>query len=228
MSNVKLKKDKQSKIKGLSKAIYILALIGKIVVYIAAPCIILTMILMPILFSKIEVNGDTITINGKTSFDIVEEENSLTLKYKDETFAIENDVEAIKEIKEFIQSNSKSRVIAYVEITFAASLVLLGLMYMVLRHLQKLFKNIHDEDTPFTLENANHIKRIAYYLIAAAVVPYIFTIVFEILFKKDLNVELSAVGLMQILFLFSMSYIFEYGYEIQHNSKAKMYGDIDE
>ena len=35
-------------------------------------------------------------------------------------------------------------------------------------------------------------------------------------------------SILEILIIFSMSYIFEYGYEIQKDSKGKMYGNENE
>lgn len=51
---------------------------------------------------------------------------------------------------------------------------------------------------------------------------------FEILLKMDLDVDFELLSLVEILFLFSIAYIFQYGYEIQLDSKGKMYGDENE
>lgn len=40
--------------------------------------------------------------------------------------------------------------------------------------------------------------------------------------KKDL---LNIINVLEILIIFSMSYIFEYGYEIQKDSRGKMYSE---
>ena len=41
----------------------------------------------------------------------------------------------------------------------------------------------------------------------------------------DLDVDFELLSLVEILFLFSIAYIFQYGYEIQLDSKGKMYGE---
>ena len=38
-----------------------------------------------------------------------------------------------------------------------------------------------------------------------------------------MNLEIS--NILEILFLFAISYVFEYGYEIQKDSNGKIYGD---
>ena len=44
--------------------------------------------------------------------------------------------------------------------------------------------------------------------------------------QTDSPFELMSI--LEILIIFSMSYIFEYGYEIQKDSKGKMYGNENE
>ena len=58
MSVVKFKEEKQKKIKGISKAIYVLARIGKIVATIGIPIIAMLIILTPILVNGVEVKND--------------------------------------------------------------------------------------------------------------------------------------------------------------------------
>ena len=47
---------------------------------------------------------------------------------------------------------------------------------------------------------------------------------FEFLLGTDVEIDINMVDIIQILFLFSMAYILEYGYEIQLDSKGKIYG----
>ena len=227
MENVKLDKNKQKTIKVLSKIISVIAQILKVITVIGGVCVILAMIVVPIVFRKIDIKDNSITIDNKLTIDIVEEENAFSFKYKDEVIATEQDEEAILEFKEWVNNNSKTKLVGYIEVLCLVGLITLALTFMVFRHLHKLFKNIHDGDTPFTLENVDHIKRIAYFLIAIIVIPAIIAGISEIIFEKDLNMQIETVGLIQILFLFSMAYIFEYGYQIQLDSKGKMYGDSE-
>ena len=42
---------------------------------------------------------------------------------------------------------------------------------------------------------------------------------------KDFSFGLETFDIVEIIFLYVVSYIFEYGYEIQKDSKGRMYGD---
>ena len=61
--------------------------------------------------------------------------------------------------------------------------------------------------------------------IATIVLPNLAGAIFEMVLQSNLDVGFEMFDVVQILFLFSMAYIFEYGYEIQLDSKGKMYGE---
>ena len=225
---VKLATEKQKVLKVLSKVISIISLVGKILVYVSAPCIIFLMVVSPIFLNKIEVKNDTFVINDKINIEVIEDEKGLTLKYKNGTLLVEENREVITQIKDAMQNHSKAFLIAYIEFSFVAVLATLVLVWFVFMHLRKLFENIYKGDTPFTLENVKHLKRIAYFLIASIILPSIIELIFGVIFKSDLGIKLSTVNIVEILFLLAMAYIFEYGYQIQLDSKAKIYGIKDE
>ncbi|MCI9280104.1 MAG: hypothetical protein HFJ02_04835 [Bacilli bacterium] len=65
----------------------------------------------------------------------------------------------------------------------------------------------------------------AYLMIFVTVLPTLIGVLFELVLKIDLDVGFELFSLVEILFLFSIAYIFQYGYEIQLDSKGKMYGE---
>lgn len=232
MSVVKFKKEKQQKMKGLSKAIYIISRIGKIIITIAIPIIVISMIILPYLINKINITDNQINFSNKSEDIItVEEENvdnriSLKVKFKNMLVADETNQNTIIKMKEIFENNSKVKIIAYFECGMLCLLLCSILYRMALKRLENLFVNINKGDTPFTLENVKYIKEIAHLLIFAIVLPNCGGLAFERILKTDLDIDLELIDIVEILFLFSMSYIFEYGYELQLDSKGKMYGEV--
>ena len=68
----------------------------------------------------------------------------------------------------------------------------------------------------------------SYLLIGVTLLPDICGVIAELIMKIDLNIGFGLMDLLYIIILYSLSYIFEYGYEIQLDSKGKMYGDENE
>ena len=47
----------------------------------------------------------------------------------------------------------------------------------------------------------------------------------ELLVRHESNLSIEMFSVVEILFVLTMAYMFEYGYEIQLDSKGKMYGE---
>lgn len=231
MSIVKFKREKQKKMKGLSSAIAIISKISRIAVLVAIPAIVATMIILGVLTSKIEFHDDILSFRGlDEEIRLVIDDDHSKLMLNGETVLdnIKDPNNTIKIFRNIIDNNSKYVLIGYMELGFIFLLISLVFIYKMLKHLEQLFNNIKKGDTPFTLENVSHIKKMSYLMILVTLLPSFGGAIFEILLGLDLNVGFEMFTLLEVLFLFSIAYIFEYGYEIQLDSKGKMYGDEDE
>ena len=65
-------------------------------------------------------------------------------------------------------------------------------------------------------------------MIANVIIPNIFDGASGLLLNAHVPMGIELFGLIEILFLYCMSYIFEYGYYIQKDSNGKMYGEENE
>lgn len=215
MNVVKLKKEKQSKVKGISKAMYIIAKIVKIALNLLIPLIVLIMIVSPFVINKISIKDNEIHYNMKSdSIRIIDDDKKIEIKYKDFDIVDTDNAEEIKVIKDVLTNNSKAKIITYVESGFLFLGAYVVILIVVLKNLEILFRNIYNGDTPFTLDNVKHIKIMAYSMIAAIILPNFVKIIFSLLLRNDVTIGFSLFDVVQILFLFAMAYIFEYGHEI--------------
>lgn len=221
-----IEKDKQRKLKVLSKIIYILAKIGKILTYIAIPFIVLGMVIIPILMNKIDIKNDRIILKDKGNvISIVEKNDKLTINIKDAKVAEVTSAKDISKIKDFFNNNSKGTIIAAGETALAFALISIIIAILLLRRVEKIFKNINKNDTPFTYDNVEHIRRIAFLMIINIILPAIASAVIELILKVDLNIHFGAYNLIEILALYVLVYVFEYGCKLQKDSKCKIYGE---
>ena len=229
MKVAKLKKEKQEKMKGLSKVISTISKIGRILVGISIPIIMVTMIIMGILISRVEVINNEISFKDRNErLVITTDEDDLKVWYNDKLVASDieqKDLKVILDAKDLFLNNNKYLIFTYVEVGFGVLLITLLMAYKLLKHLELLFINFNSGDTPFTLENVDHIKKMAYLMIAMIILPNILGLIFGGILKMDVDGGIELFNLIEILFLFSLSYIFEYGYEIQRDSNGKMYDE---
>lgn len=128
----------------------------------------------------------------------------------------------------FLDRYGVSRSVTFIVVVFAFLASYLLILYYAFFHLEKLFDNIHNEETPFTLDNVEHIKKMAQLLIASVLVPDIGGLALQGIVRIDLGVEIGLMNFIYVMCLYALAYIFEYGYEIQRDSRGKMYGDVEE
>ena len=226
MNVVKFKEEKQKKVKVLSKIISIVAKIGKVCCMVGVVAVAIAAIIVPVIVGNIKVKGNDVVFNNDT-IKLVEEDDELSLEFKGTRVATIDKAESVEIIRDIRDNNfnNKALIITYSELGMIFLIATLCLTALLFKHLDKLFTNINSGDTPFTLENVDHIKKIAYLMIALIVIPSISAVMFELVIQKDLNIDFNTFSVLEILIIFVMSYIFEYGYEIQLDSKGIMYGD---
>lgn len=201
-SVVKFKKEKQIKVKLISKIIYIMAnIVNKI--FIGVAVLISIMILaLPFIGKSARISGtDLLISNVKVA--------SITT-YGELAY-------------EYINNHSFDEIIFHAEILLVGSLISIVCIAKVFENLYKLFFNIHNGDTPFTLDNINRIKKISFFIIFYIVFSFIYGVMCSILMELNLGAELELTDIVYSLIIYSISFIFEYGYELQIDSKGKMY-----
>lgn len=225
MNIVKFKKEQQRKMKGLSKSLEIIARIGRIICMVCIPILIMTMIILGLAINKTDIKDDKIIYNGNEIITIEEQDNKISLTVADSTIVELKNQSEITQFKEILENNSKLVICIYIETGFLFLIICVILACIMLKSLERLFSNINSGDTPFTLENVGYIKTIAYLMIVITILPNFIGVIFEAILNIDLNIGFEMFSLVEILFLFSIAYIFQYGYEIQLDSKGKIYGD---
>ena len=217
-------KDK-SMLKGLSKFIYVIATIGKVCIYIAIPFLILTMIILPIIFNNTKVVNNNIVFTYRD--DTVEMNdignNKIEIRHNGKIIDEDDheDYKVFKKYRNTLNKYSKKELIGYTEAGLILLISYLYLIILVLKHLAKLFKNIKDEGTPFTLDNVDHMTKMGKYMIAVILLPIIASILYSVFADIDINFDFGIISVMEILFVLAMSMIFKYGYSVENSSKNK-------
>ena len=220
MSVVKFNEKKQKQMKSLSNVIKMIGKIGSIVLMVAIPFILLVMILVPYVVTNVDISENEIAF--KTYKIKIIDKNKIEI-HDVIVSEFDGDISENEVIKMFL-NNSNFKIISYIEVGLIFLLVDIIIMIIILKYVEKLFNNIKNNSTPFILENIAFIKKISYLMIALIIIfPVGGNIFNSILGVGTEESMISLISILEILIIFSMSYIFEYGYEIQKDSNAKIY-----
>lgn len=222
MSVVKFKENEQKKMKGFTKVLYVISNIAKVCSIIA------------IVFSLLLIIGGFIvvpnTIIDKMNNTIEVFDKKYDYKLTDTELEVDGEVVLVHEkyvsdqIKKVIHMTDKKR-LALVECAFLTITAVCFISFKLFSYLSKLFKNIHDSNTPFSLDNVNFIKKLALYSLLFVLIPDITGGIAELIFNLDLGVEVNLFAYLFSLILLVLAYIIKYGYEIQLDSKGVMYDE---
>ena len=229
MSVVKFKEKEQKKMKGISKAIYVSARIFKIISIIGIVAALMSLVgsILVIPTIKFDHKKQTVEIENVV-YDYEFEDNKFNIETGDKTeFSLEY-VDGQEEVIKDIIESSNTYKISFSIILFISLGLFMFAIFKALTYLEKLFMNINKEDTPFNLINISYIKKISIYLVLGILIPDFVGFWVSLIFNLDLAVEVDIMNYLFVLIIIALFYIFKYGYEIQLDSKGKIYGNTEE
>lgn len=218
---VKFKENQQKNMKLISKTIYIIAKICRIVVGIPTVCLILACIVFPIIAHTFSVEDNKIKIlNQEILYSI--ENNVLTID------GSTHYINTSTNIKEFVENHDNIFFIISIEYVLLCVTLLSAISVQTLHYLYKLYKNVYERDTPFTIDNERIIKKIGILLLIQLAMTKITALIYSIIAKVDLAIDFNIRDVIIFLVAISVIYMFKYGRMIQADSKAKIYGKVEE
>lgn len=234
MSIVKFEKEKQKRLKVISKIISVIAAIGKVCSRIGAVGLIIVSIIFNIFISGANVKNENefefhlgaLYFNYQNYNGEMKVSSNISIIKLDEDKEV-NDSQGLQKIANTLVKHEKTEILILGNLALAIFIVGLLILSQALGHLEKLFKNIYSGDTPFTLDNVYHIKKMSYLMIGITILVGAGNGVSSLIFDGNFDINIGF-DLITILFLYSIAYIFEYGYNIQEDSKERIYGDNNE
>lgn len=209
---------KENKLKKISFLIAIICNIGKIVLKVFVPFIVIAMLLSFYIINNTKLEDNKIVFET-TNIKITKEND---IKIYDVAIANIDEELTLNKIIDVLDNNSNTKIIIYVESGLLFLLISLILMIILLTYTEKLFNNIKNYNTPFTKENINLIKNISYLFITLIIVSPISGMLVNYIFNLENQDNMfELVNVLQILIIYSMKYIFEYGYNLEEKKLIK-------
>ena len=226
--NAKLEKNKQERLKVLSKIIYVLAKIGRVVSIIAIVALLLCVVLTPVVVRNIKIEDKTISMFGtELKYEYNGDQIDLSMDNMLIGSLTSDEKSSFDMIVSRLEKTDMTKVFAFVELALIAGTASLFIFYFILRYVDMLFTNISEKETPFIDENSDYVNKIAYLSLVIVVISLVADIVSSLFFGDSMvNINLSKV--FSVLLLYVIAYVFEYACILQKDSKKIVYEDIKE
>ena len=225
----KLNEKEKKYLKKISKVLSVFAAIAKVLVTIAIPLTIISMIILFVVFNKFDYHNNTLYFDNNRVFTIEEDNDGMTIVYDDETsellkIDIEDQVTLLK-VKNFMNNNVKDKILAYIEIYLLSVVATAVVSRMILDKVKRFFGNIHDGNTPFTEENTEFLRKMWVLRLVNLGISMVVSIILQILISSDTSELLEVNGIFEILTIIVIYYVFRYGTMLQSKSKMTIYGE---
>lgn len=209
MSVVKFNKEKQNKLKIVSKTISIFSKMLQVITIIISAVMIMSMLFIPSVINNTNVDNGSIIVANKNVMEF------------------NLDQMTTNTIVNVFEEHSKLEIILYTEIIMICLTISVMIISFAMLYLAKLFDSISKGDTPFTLENLKTIKRVAILFISYLIFPDVSGTLFQWITKIDMNIDYEITKICYALIIICIYYIFDYGHQIQLDSKGKIYGEVE-
>lgn len=209
MSVVKFNKEKQNKLKIVSKTISIFSKMLQVITIIISAVMIMSMLFIPSVINNTNVDNGSIIVADKNVMEFNLEQMTTNT------------------IVNVFEEHSKLEIILYTEIIMICITISVMIISFAMLYLAKLFDSISKGDTPFTLENLKNIKRVAILFISYLIFPDVSGTLFQWITKIDMNIDYEITKIFYVLIIICIYYIFDYGHQIQLDSKGKIYGEVE-
>jgi transcriptional regulator with XRE-family HTH domain len=222
MSVVKFKENEQKKMKGFTKVLYVISKIAEVASIVGIVFSLLLVIAGAITVpnTKINLENNTIKVfDQKTSFELTDSELVI-----DGSVVSEHDKSISKEIEKAVNMSTTKKLVI-VEMVFLTMMAISFITYKIFSYAAKLFKNIHDNNTPFNMDNVNAIRKLALYSFLFVLIPDVIGSIIGLIYNLEFGIEINLFAYLFSLMLLVLAYIFKYGYEIQLDSKGVMYNE---
>ena len=212
-NEVLLNKKDQHRYSVLCKIVRILAKIGRVCLMIMVPFIFLFMIVIPFFFKKVEISSNIIKVEDMS---IILHSDTVSFKIGDTIHSFNGNVEEINRVIDFLSTSSESKIVLSVEVF----LLILGIMFVLeiylLSYIEKLFLNFENEKVPFTEQNTQYLFKLCIMIVVIDVIG------FCVSFADIFSFRFNTLGILGLLIIFVIYYLFKYATEMQKKSNTEI------
>ncbi len=218
MKNVVFDEQASKNMHILSKTMYIITKIMTILCYIGLAFIILGLIIVPIILGHIDTKNNTFKVADK-EYSYTFADDKLTIYDGTKEIASEK-MDLNVDLNKIISEHPSSYYIGVTETVFVMGTISIIIVILFLKHLAKIFKNIGNDDTPFTEENILHLRKMALFLIISVCFSVVGNFIFELIAGFDVDLHLNFTDIIYILIILCLSYVFSYGLKLEKPKKS--------
>ena len=217
--------ENKKSIRSFAKVLHVLAVIAKVCMYIGIVGLVICTIIIPIIFSKVEIEKNRVAIVGipDARVEIYKDAQSeLNIVVNDKKADISKELTDSEKLSagvlfDMLTDTTKEAVVIYLEGTFILSIVTMILTIISLNYFDKFCKNLRDKDEVFDKDNSKYLRNTAKFFLISYIISIVTSSALSGALTDDFSFNFNSVSIVEILILYMFSHVFAYG----HNLEAK-------
>ena len=215
--------EDKKKIKTFGKVLYVLATIARVCIGIAVVLLILLAIVIPIIFSKVEIEKNRVAIVGipDARVEIYKDKTEkLNIVVNDKKVDVDKELTSTEQLTatsifDMLSDTTKEAVIVYLEGSIILGVVTLILTMLALKNFGKFGKNLSDKDDVFVEDNSKYLRNTAKFMLISYIVSLVISGVLNGALAEKFDFNINTIGIVEILVLYMLSYVFNYGHTLE-------------
>ena len=214
----KLKTEDKKRYQLVSRITGIIFRIGNICAWIGVVGCLMGAGVVAMIAPNIEVNSETKTIKIFDEEQSYKIENNTVELGEGATITLGN--EAIDFINKFLEEDL-GKILNIATVSLFVLTILIALIALELGHGARIFKNIAEEDTPFTEENTERIDKVFKLMLAGVILAFALDMFVMIVSGGSFNFGIEGTSITGLLCIYILSYVFKSGLENQPVKKLE-------
>ena len=214
--------ENKKQIKVISTILRVVAILIRIGVYIGLFALLIGAILVPKFFKQVDMKKDYIKIkdvtiaNKKDTIVLTRKDDKINAYYSEKDHDLNKELDetetiVVNQIFDMLNDSSKGRILAFIELVCIFGIACLVLFNEALKRVEKTLKNLKEKDEVFSNDNAKLLRKSAVLFGVLFVVSAVCDLSLALIFDFDLRFGVSTMGVVEILIVFLIAYIFDYG-----------------
>lgn len=214
--------ENKKQIKVISTILRVVAILIRIGVYIGLFALLIGAILVPKFFKQVDMKKDYIEIkdvtiaNKKDTIVLTRKDDKIKAYYNEKDHDLNKELDetetiVVNQIFDMLNDSSKGRILAFIETVCILGIACLVLFNEALKRVEKTLKNLKEKDEVFSKDNAKLLRKSAVLFGVLFVVSAVCDLSLALIFDIDLRFGVSTIGVVEILIVFLIAYIFDYG-----------------
>ena len=214
-------KEKKQIVK-LSKIFKISTTIIMWLMIVATAMIAISAVVIAIAMRNVDIKDGTVKVMNETILKVETNENTLMITSEGkEIYTLTLDETDRETANLLIEKTTSKNATFIIELVMVIGLIDSILMIMICTKIKNILQAIIEKQTPFVENTPQNLKFVAILYSSIMVLDILFTIIFSIITKTSINIDIPISGIISVIFILYLGYISTYGYNLENPKKGK-------